>query len=162
MKLYEINGELEKLIDPETGEIANIEAFEQLSMEREIKLENIALWIKNLDSDAEAIRAEEKALAERRRIMENRADGLKNYLAVMLGDGEKFETPRVKLSWRKSSAVAILIPEAAFVRYAQGKRDELLSYSEPTINKKAIADAIKAGEKIIGAALVEHQNLQIK
>lgn len=162
MKLYEINGELENLIDPETGEIADIEAFEQLSMERENKLENIALWIKNLDSDAAAIRAEEKALADRRRIVESRADGLKNYLAVMLGDGEKFETPRVKLSWRKSSAVAILIPEADFVRYAQGKHDELLSYSEPTINKKAITDAIKAGEEIIGAALVEHQNLQIK
>ena len=162
MKLYEINGELERLIDTETGEIANSEAFEQLSMERETKLENIALWIKNLDSDATAIRAEEKALATRRQAMENRAESLEVYLARMLGDGEKFETPRVKLSWRKSSAVAILIPEADFVRYAQGKRDELLNYSEPTINKKAITDAIKAGEEIIGAALVEHQNLQIK
>ena len=80
----------------------------------------------------------------------------------MLGENQKLETPRVKLSWRKSSAVAILIPEADFVRYAQGKRDELLNYSEPTINKNAITDAIKAGEEIIGAALVEHQNLQIK
>ena len=136
MKLYEINGELEKLIDSETGEISNIEAFEQLSMERETKLENIALWIKNLESDATAIRAEEKALAERRRNMENRADGLRDYLAVMLGDGEKFETPRVKLSWRKSSAVTILIPEADFVRYAQGKRDELLNYSDRQSTRK--------------------------
>ena len=162
MKLYEINAELEKLIDSETGEIANIEAFEQLSMERETKLENIALWIKNLDSDATAIRAEEKALKARRETAENKSEGLKNYLAEMLGENQKLETPRVKLSWRKSSAVAILIPEADFVRYAQGKRDELLNYSEPTINKNAITDAIKAGEEIIGAALVEHQNLQIK
>jgi len=162
MKLYEINGELEKLIDSETGEIANIDAFEQLSMERETKLENIALWIKNLDSDATAIRAEEKALKARRETAENRSEGLKNYLSEMLGENQNLETPRVKLSWRKSSAVAILIPEVDFVRYAQGKRDELLNYSEPTINKKAITDAIKAGEEIIGAALVEHQNLQIK
>ena len=115
MKLYEINGELEKLIDSETGEIANIEAFEQLSMERETKLENIALWIKNLDSDATAIKAEEKALAARRQTMENRADGLKDYLALMMGDGEKLETPRVKLSWRKSESVKILIPEEDFI-----------------------------------------------
>lgn len=162
MKLYEINGELEKLIDSETGEIANIEAFEQLSMEREAKLENIALWIKNLESDVESLQAEEKKLKSRRVSAENNAERLRDFLSGMLSDGEKFETPRVKLSWRKSSAVAILIPEADFVRYAQGKHDELLNYSEPTINKKAITDAIKAGEEIIGAALVEHQNLQIK
>jgi len=162
MKLYEINGELEKLIDSETGEIANIEAFEQLSMERETKLENIALWIKNLDSDATAIRAEEKALAERRRTMENRADGLKDYLAVMLGDGEKFEAPRVKLSWRKSESVKILIPEADFITWANAVRPDLLRYNEPELDKTAIKKALQDGEEITAATLLKSNNLQIK
>lgn len=162
MKLYEINEELEKLIDPETGEIANIEAFEQLSMERETKLENIALWIKNLDSDAAAIRAEEKALAERRRTMENRADGLKDYLAVMLGEGEKFETPRVKLSWRKSESVKILIPEADFITWANAVRSDLLRYNEPELDKTAIKKALQDGEEITAATLLKSNNLQIK
>jgi outer membrane murein-binding lipoprotein Lpp len=162
MKLYEINEELENLIDVETGEIADVAFFEDLCMTRTAKIEGIALYIKNLDSDAAALKAEETALAKRRKAAENTAARLKEYLTRMLTESEKFETPRVKLSWRKSSAVAILIPEADFVRYAQREHDELLSYSEPTINKKAITDAIKAGQEIIGAALVEHQNLQIK
>jgi len=162
MNLYEINESITALIDPETGEVADIEAFEQLTMERETKLENMALWIKNLESDAEAIKAEEKALAERRKSAESKAESLKGYLASMLGDGQRLETPRVKLSWRKSSAVQFVLPEADFIRYNQGKRDELLSYSEPTVNRKAIADAIKAGEEILGVQLVERENLQIK
>lgn len=162
MNLYEINESITALIDPGTGEVADIEAFEKLTMEREVKLENMALWIKNLESDAAAIKAEEKALAERRRAAESKAGSLKGYLASMLGEGQKLETPRVKLSWRKSSAVQFVLPEADFIRYNQGKRDELLSYSEPTVNRKAIADAIKAGEEILGVQLVEHENLQIK
>jgi len=162
MKLYEINSELEKLIDTETGEIADVSFFEDLCMERTAKIEGIALYIKNLDSDAAAIKAEEKALAERRRAAESKAESLKGYLASMLGEGQKLETPRVKLSWRKSSAVQFVLPEADFIRYNRGKRDELLSYSEPTVNRKAIADAIKAGEEILGVQLVERENLQIK
>lgn len=162
MKLYEINSELENLIDVETGEIADVAFFEDLCMTRTAKIEGIALYIKNLESDASALKAEETALAKRRKAAENTAARLKEYLTSMLTESEKFETPRVKLSWRKSSAVAFLIPEADFVRYAQREHDELLNYSEPSANKKAIADAIKAGQEIIGAALVEHQNLQIK
>lgn len=162
MNLYEINESITALIDSETGEIADLEVFEQLTLERDTKLENMALWIKNLESDAAAINVEEKALAERRRVAEAKAESLKGYLASMLGDGQKFETPRVKLSWRKSSAVQFVLPEADFIRYNQGKRDELLNYSEPTVNRKAIADAIKAGEEILGVQLVERENLQIK
>ena len=66
MKLYEINSEIENLVDTETGEIADIAFFEQLSMERTAKIEGIALYIKNLDSDVTALKAEETALAERR------------------------------------------------------------------------------------------------
>ena len=162
MKLYEINGELEKLIDPETGEIANIEAFEQLSMERETKLENIALWIKNLDSDAESIKAEEKALKSRRESAENNAERLREFLSSMLSDGEKFETPRVKLSWRKSESVKILIPEEDFIEWAKKCNDELLSYKEPTINKAEIKKRLNAGEAITAATLLQSNNLQIK
>ena len=43
MKLFEINEELENLIDFSTGEITDIEAFENLKMERQDKLQNIAL-----------------------------------------------------------------------------------------------------------------------
>jgi len=162
MRLYEINAELEKLIDPETGEIADIELFEQLELERSTKIENIALWIKNLESDAESLQAEEKKLKARRVSAENNAERLHDFLAGMLSDGEKFETPRVKLSWRKSESVKILIPEEDFIAWAKKVNDELLSYKEPTINKVEIKKRLNAGEAITAATLLQSNNLQIK
>jgi len=162
VKLYEINGELEKLIDPETGEIADFELFEQFVMERTAKIENIALWIKNLDSDAESIRAEEKNLKARRVSAENNAERLREFLTSMLSDGEKFEAPRVKLSWRKSESVKILIPEADFIIWANAVRPDLLRYNEPELDKTAIKKALQDGEEITAATLLKSNNLQIK
>ena len=74
MSLYHIDQAILALVDPETGEIMDGEAFDQLQMERETKLENIALWIKNLKAENAAIRQEEKALAERRKAGENKVE----------------------------------------------------------------------------------------
>ena len=105
MTLYEIDAALTALVDPDTGEIADIAAMEQLQMDRQTKIENIALWRKNLASEARAIREEEKALAERRKSAEAKIDRLDAYLDYALA-GEKFSTPRVAISYRKNSGCA--------------------------------------------------------
>lgn len=162
MKLYEINAELEKLIDPETGEVADFEYFEQLTLSREEKLENIALWIKNLDSDAAAIEAEERALYERRKSAENKSKRLKSYLTTLFSEWEKWESPRVKLSWRKSKSVQLLIPESDFINWAKEVNPALLTFREPSVSKAAIKEAIEAGQEVLAATIVESNNLQIK
>lgn len=162
MKLYEINSEIENLIDTETGEIADVAFFEQLSMERTAKIENVALYIKNLDSDAAALKAEETALSERRKAAENTAARLRAFLTSMLTDGEKFETPRVKLSWRKSKSVRVLIPESDFIEWAKAVNPALLSFKEPTISKSAIREVLESGGEITAATIVESNNMQIK
>ena len=58
------------LLNTETGELLDYDAFEQLQMDREHKIENMVCWSKSLDAEAKAIRDEEKELAERRRTME--------------------------------------------------------------------------------------------
>ena len=65
MTLYEINNaiiqELEGAVDPETGEIVDealLAEYEQLQLDRETKVENVGLYIKNLEADAKAIRDE--------------------------------------------------------------------------------------------------------
>ena len=75
MTLYEINEALMRAleIDPETGELLNPDAVEELSIARDEKIENIALWIKNLESDASEIKAEIKSLTDRAKAKENRA-----------------------------------------------------------------------------------------
>ena len=77
MNLYEIDEEIRVLldqgfnelcIDPETGEILEEKAQELLNglqEQKTAKVENIALYIKNMNSEADAIKREEQRLAER-------------------------------------------------------------------------------------------------
>ena len=62
MNLYEINEALYGCVDEETGEIIDAEKLEALSLAFDEKVENIALWIKNLLADAAAIKAEKLKL----------------------------------------------------------------------------------------------------
>ena len=57
MKLYEIENAILECIDTETGEVIDIERLNELQMERETKIENVACWIKDLKAEAEAIKA---------------------------------------------------------------------------------------------------------
>ena len=52
MNLFEIENEIMNCWDQETGEILDSDRLDQLEMERDTKIENIALYIKNLTADA--------------------------------------------------------------------------------------------------------------
>lgn len=161
MNLYNIDAAITALVDPETGEILNYEAFEALQMEREQKIENMALWHKNLTAEAEAIRAEEINLATRRKDIVAKAEKLEANIKEALG-GEKFSTPRVACSFRSSQKVEIQ-DEAAFIRTMQeGQHFEFLSYPPPSANRTAIKQAIKAGQTVEGAELVKNISISIK
>lgn len=158
MTIYEIDERIASLVDPETGELSDIDAFMALSMERELKIENMALWYKNLISDADAIRTEERALSERRKAAERRAERLREYLNTVLA-GEKFTTPRVAVSFRRSQAVEV---DDAFVAWAETHATELLRIKPPEPNLTEITRRIKAGDTFEYAHLAETQNIQIK
>ena len=169
--LYEIDQSIRDAIengftvDEATGEILDgAELLESLAADRSTKLENTALYIKNLTADAAAIKAEEQALHERRTVMEKKAERLKEYISEsMKGNGEnKFETPRCVLSFRKSMAVEVP-DEASFISLMKATMQmQYLTIKNPTVNKAAIKDALKTGTFVPGVNLVEHQNLQIK
>ena len=163
MKLYEINyaidGLLNDAVDPETGEILfDPEELDRLQLEREVKLESLALAVKNLTAEAKAIREEETALAERRRSVEKKAERARQYLEFIL-QGEKFQTAKVAVSYRKSKKLE-LAPE--FLETAKTSYPYLLRFREPEPDKSAITAAIKAGDAIPGAELVESVSMQIK
>lgn len=151
--LYEINESLTALIDEETGEILDFEAFEALSLERETKLENIALWIKNLNADAAMYKAEKQAFEEKQKRAERKAESLKTYLSTFL-NGEKFKTARVDCFFKKSESVNIINVSQLSVLY--------FKYPEPIPDKIAIKAAIKEGKEVAGAEILVKNNLQIK
>lgn len=158
MSIYEIEQEILALVDPETGEITDFEALDALSLARDEKIENIALWIKNLNAEAKAIREEEKNLAERRHVCENKAESLRSYLDRVLS-GEAFKTAKVAISYRKSTAVEV---DEGFVEWAREHADNLLKFSEPSVDKTAVKEAIASGAEFEHARMVENLNIQIK
>lgn len=164
MRLYEINERLndliEKSIDPETGEL-NIETEQlvELELAREEKIENIALYIKNLRAEAVAIREEEKMLAERRKSAENKADRLESFLTDSLR-GEKFQTSRVAISYRTSSAVEV---DNEYAEWAKKVGyDGTLRYKDPEPDKKLIGQLIKSGANFPFARIVQRTSMTIK
>lgn len=152
--LYEINQRIMECVDPETGELIDPESLEALVMEKELKIENVALWIKNLQSDALAYKAEKEAFAEREKKATDKAESLKAWLAMALA-GQKFSTARCAVSFRKSEKVE--------VDDVDSLPDELKT-AKTTFDpdKKAIKALLKEGKEVSGCRLIESLNTHIK
>lgn len=160
MKLYEIDNAILECIDLETGEIIDTDMLEALQMERDAKIENVACWIKDLKAEAEAIKAEKLALAERQKVAENKVESLKKWLAYAL-QGKKFSTAKCSISFRNTESVEIT-PEG-LTNLMRGGKDELLTYKDPEPNKAAIKQAIKNdGLNIQGVQLIQNTSTIIK
>ena len=166
--LYELDSKIAELldtgfemscIDAETGEIDETQLaiyLEQLQLDRKTKIDNIAVYVKNLEAEAVAIRAEEKRLKERREAKERKAERLKNYIktSMMLQGETKFESARVSMSLRNSKAVVVDESKLESVYFT--------SKIVQSVDKKAIREALEAGILVEGAMLEERKNLQIK
>ena len=156
MKLYELNEQLNNFvweIDEETGEILNADQLDAIQLARDEKLEQLGLWVKDLNALAEAIKKEKDALAKREKVTKNKAESIKRYIAAVL-NGESFKTPKVAYGWRRSTTVEVYDPTQIPKGY--------LIEQEPKVDKAGIKAAFKQGYIVPGAVLVEHINLQIK
>ena len=159
--LYEIDQSMLDCVDMETGEIIDAEKLEALQMERDEKIEKVALWYKNLCSDAEAYKKEKDSLAEKQKAAENKAESLKKWIDNAC-NGNQFKTTKVDIKYRKSETVDIE-DENAFVDWAmRTENDDLLKYSAPTPNKTAIKQAIKSGLNVECASIQQKNNINIK
>lgn len=164
MTLFEINNEIRSIldfvaVDEETGELIGSIDFariNELNLERTTKIENLALFAKELMVEIDAIKAEAKTLKERAEVKANKLEDIKSYLSFILTDnGEtKFETPRTALSFRKSEIVEI--DESKLPKKYMKKKIEI------TPDKVGIRKLLKSGVLVRGASLVEKKNLQIK
>lgn len=162
MQLYKIVKSIQKVfetptgdvIDGETGEVFNKKYLDDLRIAKNRKIENIACWIKNLQAEIEAYKKEEENFRVRRKQAENRIENLKWYLTNWI-PGEKIETPRAKISWRKSEVVNILDENLIPSGYKSQKITEI-------IDKKEIKRAMRSGVVVAGADIQVKENIQIK
>jgi len=160
--LYEIDQEILDCVDLETGEILDVEKLDALQMERERKLEGVALWIKDMKAEAAAIKEEADKLTARKKALDNKMDGLKNWLLYALG-GEKLKTPRCNVYQTHSQKLTVT-DEEKLVQYLMLDDDpeKYLRFKDPELRKDEIKKALKEGEFFPGAVLEETESVVIK
>lgn len=167
-KLYEINKSIEDLLnavtDPETGEIVDPDALDDLLMEREQKIENVALYAKDVNAEWVAITHEIMILQQRADRLKKTEDGLKAYLTNAL-EGQKFSTPKCMISFRKSESAE---PDDEFIEWASDINNCALHFlriketKSVTADKEAIKKYIKSGGTLEHCRLVTKNNISIK
>ena len=164
--LYEIDSNIKAIIDSiynsddfEDGEIneADFTALEQLQADRKAKLENIALYAKNCDAEAQAIKAEIETLTKRMKRLQNKSEGLGRVLLKSMSEAgdSKFETSKCAIKIRNSEQTEIIDINLIPKEYIVVKTTE-----QP--DKTAIKKAIKAGMTVAGAQIIEKANIKIE
>ena len=160
--LYEIDQEILDCVDMETGEILDTEKLDALQMERERKLEGVALWIKDMKAEAAAVKEEADKLTARKKALENKMEGLKAWLLMAL-DGEKLKTPRCNVYQTHNQRVAVA-DEAKLISFLQTleEPEKFLRFKDPELKRDEIKKALKDGTIIPGAELEETESVVIK
>ena len=158
MNLYEIEQEIMSCVDMETGEVIDFEKLDALTLERERKIESLALWVKNLEADAKAYKDEKDSFAQKQKVAENKAKSIKEYLSKYLA-GATYRSTKVNISFRTSKSADVYDLDALM---GYDDCDSYLKFSDPTPDKTAINNAINSGIQIPGCRVIENSNIQIK
>jgi hypothetical protein len=162
--LYEIALDYRKaadqLADLDLDEQTIADTLDSLGGELEVKAQNVAMFVRNLEATAVAIKDAEGKMAARRKAIENRAERMKQYILenMQFCEIRQIECPWFKISIRENpSAVVVdapdLIPEE-FMRVPEPP--------PPAPDKTAIAKALKAGQEVPGVHLMRGVRLDIK
>ena len=160
--LYEIDQEIMDCVDPESGEILDTEKLNALQMERDQKLEGVALWIKDMNAEADAVKAEADKLTARKKALDNKVAALKQWLLMAL-DGQKLKTPRCNVYQTHSQKVVIDDEKALIDMFMTSPFGEkFLRIKEPEIDKNALKDSMKHGFEFEFAHLEETESVVIK
>lgn len=158
MNLFEIDYNILKCIDEETGEILNEELFDELKELRKEKINNVIKLYKNLNAENVALESEIEYLNTRKKKNKKIAENLLKLLDIVL-KGEKYKTLNGEINYRKSKSVVV---DENFLKWAKENNKELLNYPEPTPNKTKIKELLERGEELQYAKLVQNNNIKIK
>lgn len=160
MKLYEIAPALrfaldDIVVDEETGEILSSDALHAVEAQAAEKIEATALYLRELDAEANAAKEEADRMLARVKSMQKRSDYLKSMLLEALHATGKVKTARVTVSIRTTQAVEVSkgadLPEA----YTTVK-------TTVSPNKVAIKQALLDGVEVPGCHIEERESVQIR
>jgi len=162
--LYELTEDYMNLLalaeDPDIDEQAFLDTLDGIEGAIEIKAENYAKIMRQLEADAAACDAESKRLKTKSKTIENNIRRMKQALqfAMQATGKTKFKTQLFSFYIQKNSASVVMDEQ-----YIENIPERFLVRKDPEINRKAIRDAINAGEDLEGLAHLEQtESLRIK
>lgn len=156
MNVFEMNAELRKTFDSETGEIYDLDRFKELSADKQGFIRNLACHIKNMIYDKKATEEEYTKLKKHANSLSNSIDFCKGLLDELL-DGEKVKTPEFSIYYKNVEQGRTVIDDWSLVPQRFLKQPD-----ENSFKKTEIAEAIKAGEKVPGAHLEDSHSIIIR
>ncbi len=154
LKLYEVDAAIEEILDqpevmdPDTGELLNPMALEQIEGEKERIILHIARASESAEAEGEAIKSVAAKLKKRGEARENYARGLREYIASCCRKGDKFSDECVRVSIQESTSIEITDAAAITPRFKVRK-----PWPPAAISKTLIGVALKAGKKVKGAKI---------
>lgn len=163
MTLYQLQEEYRLLLelaeDPEVDTEIIADTLEALGGDIEEKAIGYGKVIKELESDAERLKAEEARLNERRKRIENNVFYMKQKLQLgMEAVGKKkIETDLFTFRIQKNPA-SVVMDET----YIENLPEEYLIPQSPKVDRAKIREDLKAGKELEFAHLVQTESLRIK
>ena len=163
LSLYNITNKFIELFEKsEEGELTEQELQEEgteLALALKNKGTSIIAYTKNTESLIDAMKNEEKRIAENRKVLENKLDKFKTYVKENMQrlEIQKLESELGTLSIAKNPASVEILDESLIPNNYKKEKVTI------TVDKTAIKNDLKAGKNIQGVRLVEDKTtLKIK
>ena len=139
-----------------------LEGIEELFEDKAV---NVAVYIKNLRSEAEQIKAEKLKLEKRQSAKNKLADRLEKYLfdSMQKVKRTQIDRPQAKIRIKQNPESTVIENEQEFIKWAEcNDRDDLLKYEQPSVKKTVVKALLKKKEEIPFAHLERKTVLEIK
>lgn len=157
MNLYELSLAFQEVqnmdLDPEVMK----DTLDSIEDTFEIKAENIAKLVRNLESDVSAYKEEEDRLKTKRQAAENKLKWLKTYLEdnMKLTGKTKFKSGTFNFLIQKNPASVNITDEKIIP-------EEFLIPQQPKVDKTSLKEILKRGIEVPGAELKQTEGLRIR
>lgn len=173
MKLYELSNNfqalyesLEDFTDEDNGDLqqAWFDTLDGIEAEFMEKAENVAVYIKMLKAEAEALANEEKLIKARKDQKKKRVESLSQYLlnGMQQVSLKKIDRPMAVISVRNNAESVVIDDEQTYIDWATQHAEDTLKYKAPEISKTEVKKLLQAGKELPACHITRTQSVIIK
>jgi hypothetical protein len=159
VKLYEISQNYLQLLDmaDQMDQEVFLDTLASIEEVLEDKVEHVAKFIRSLEADVEILKSEEKRLADKRKILENKITGVKEYLQheMEFAGIDKVKRATVTVSIQANPPSVDVLDESLI------PSDYMIPVA-PKLDKKSILQALKDGNEVPGCEIIQKRGIRIR